>query len=77
MSGSGAAERPAPAVKEAAFGVAVWRDTTGPQCLEQQHERQQAHHLWLVWHERGQEPSQADRLGTQVLATKRSPELAA
>ena len=39
-----------------------------PAGIDQHHERQQADHLGLVGHERGQDPAEPDRLGAQVSA---------
>ncbi len=39
-----------------------------PPRLDEEHQREQTQDLWFVGHELGQEPSEADGLGAEVLA---------
>ena len=47
------------------------RETRRSTCIVQQHERQQPHHLRLVWHEVAQRATEANRLGGQLVADDR------
>ena len=42
-----------------------------PPRVVQQHQRQQAEHLGVVGHQRGEQPAEADRLGAQLGADER------
>ena len=48
--------------------IPVRRGACGTTRLCEQHEREQAHHLWFVGHELVEEAAEANRLGAEVPA---------